>query len=247
MTTHIEDITLAVAGEDIAGTVLRPQTELPGILFVHGWGGSQQRDLEHARKLAGLGCICLTFDLRGHEATGAQRQTVTREQNLADVLTAYDRLAAHPSLDASNIAVIGTSYGGYLATLLTAVRPVRWLALRVPAIYPDDHWDTPKQALDREALMRLRRSRCEPNENRALAACARFTGDVLLVESEHDSFVPHPTVMNYRDACIRARSMTHRLIAGADHALSGAADVMAYESILSQWVGEMIVGSRTGL
>lgn len=246
MTTHTEHIRLRVDDEQVAGTFLRPQTELPGILFVHGWGGSQQRDLQHAMQLAGLGCICLTFDLRGHEATDAQRLTVTREQNLADVIAAYDRLAAHPALDRSNIAVIGTSYGGYLAALLTAVRAVRWLALRVPAIYPDSDWEVPKQSLDRDALMRLRHSRCEPEDNRALAACSHFTGDVLLVESEHDNFVPHATVMNYRDACECARSMTHRVIDGADHALSTEADLAAYNSILTRWVSEMIVGARTG-
>lgn len=246
MTTHVEDISLGVEGDDIAGTFLRPQTELPGILFVHGWGGSQQRDLDHARKLAGLGCICLTFDLRGHEATSAQRQTVTREQNLADVVAAYDRLAAHPALDRSNIAVIGTSYGGYLAALLTTVRAVRWLALRVPALYPDSNWETPKQALERETLMRLRHKICRPTDNRALAACEHFTGDVLLVESEHDDFVPHTTITSFRNACVNARSMTHRLIDGADHALSREADLTAYHQILGTWVGEMVVGSRTG-
>lgn len=246
MTAQTETIELQVADDHIAATLLRPQTELPGILFVHGWGGSQQRDLDHALKLAGLGCICLTFDLRGHEATEPQRVTVTREHNLADVIAAYDRLAAHPAIDRNNIAVIGTSYGGYLATLLTGLRPVRWLALRVPAIYPDDQWDTPKRLLDREDLMRLRHSACRPEENRALAACHQFTGDVLLVESEHDRFVPHATIMNYRHACSRARSMTHRMIDGADHALSTDADLAAYNSLLTQWVSEMVIGSRTG-
>ncbi|WP_373186887.1 alpha/beta hydrolase family protein [Halopseudomonas sp.] len=247
MTTHIEDIHLDVDDARIAGMILRPQTELPGILFVHGWGGSQQRDLGHAMKLAGLGCICLTFDLRGHEATDAQRRTVSREQNLADVVAAYDRLAAHPALDRSNIAVIGTSYGGYLATLLSALRPVRWLALRVPAIYPDGNWNTPKQLLDREALMRLRHRVCKPDENQALTACEQFDGDVLLVESEHDRFVPHTTIMNYRNAFALARSMTHRLIDGADHALSREEHLVAYDSILNSWVSEMVIGSRTSL
>ena len=68
---------------------------MPGVLFVHGWGGSQQRDLTRARGIAGLGCVCLSFDLRGHAQTG-HSETVTREQNLDDLLAAYDLLAQHP-------------------------------------------------------------------------------------------------------------------------------------------------------
>ena len=44
------------------------------------------------------------------------------------------REAAHPLIDAQAIGVIGTSYGGYLSALLTAERPIRWMALRVPEI-----------------------------------------------------------------------------------------------------------------
>ncbi|WP_164705127.1 alpha/beta hydrolase family protein, partial [Pseudomonas viridiflava] len=127
-----------------------PCEKFPGILFVHGWGGSQQRDLARAKNITGLGCVCLTFDLRGHERTEGLRATVSREQSLEDLLAAYDRLVSHPSVDPEAIAVIGTSYGGYLATILSAMRPVKWMALRVPALYWDADWDMPKQELDRD-------------------------------------------------------------------------------------------------
>ena len=42
---------------------------------------------------------------------------------------------------------VGSSYGGYLAAILTTLRPVRWLALRVPALYQDEGWDVPKKQL----------------------------------------------------------------------------------------------------
>jgi hypothetical protein len=69
MTIESETIELAVEGECIAGTLVSPGSKMPGILFVHGWGGSQQRDLARARQITGLGCVCMTFDLRGHEKT----------------------------------------------------------------------------------------------------------------------------------------------------------------------------------
>jgi dienelactone hydrolase len=149
--------------------------------------------------------------------------TVSRQEGLRDILVAYDFLAAQHNVDADSIAVVGSSYGGYLAALLTALRPVKWLALRAPALYKDSEWTLPKHRLMGEQKLELyRRQAVRPDESRALRACTAFTGDVLVVESEQDTVVPHQVVVNYREACISARSLTYRVI-GADHALSGDA------------------------
>ena len=93
MDVRLENIELAVEQDRVCGTVLSPPSQLPGVLFVHGWGGSQEHDLVRAREAAGIGCVCLTFDLRGHERTARHWEKVNRPQNLADLLAAYDWLA----------------------------------------------------------------------------------------------------------------------------------------------------------
>jgi len=244
MSVSSENIEIAVDHQSISGTILTPGSKIPGILFVHGWGGSQQRDLARAKNITGLGCVCLTFDLRGHERTHEMRATVSREQSLEDLLAAYDRLVEHPAVDSNAIAVIGSSYGGYLATILSSIRPVRWLALRVPALYWDADWDMPKQQLDRDKLAHYRRSALTAADNRALAACKDFKGDVLLIESEQDDYVPHATLMSYRSAFDLAHSLTYRIVDGADHALSSDMSQSAYSKMLSDWISEMVIGSR---
>ncbi|HEY9571829.1 MAG TPA: alpha/beta fold hydrolase, partial [Pusillimonas sp.] len=214
MGTSSAPIEIIIDDESIAGTFLSPQAKVPGILFVHGWGGSQERDLDRARGIAGLGCVCLTFDLRGHERGSDRQKTVTREENLHDIIAAYDRLAQHPAIDTNAIAVVGTSYGAYLSTILTTVRPVKWLSLRVPSLYRDAEWSIPKRQLNREDLAVYRGAPVTPEENRALAACANFTGDVLIIESEHDHLVPHATIMSYRAAFRCSHSLTHRVVDG---------------------------------
>jgi pimeloyl-ACP methyl ester carboxylesterase len=229
------------------GTVLAPKTAVPGVLFVHGWGGSQEQYLERARQAVALGCICLTFDLTGHGRTQDEQQNVTRETNLQDLLAAYDALVAHPSIDRDAVAVVGSSYGGYLATILTELRPVRWLGLRVPALYLDDGWNTPKRALHVEHdLVAYRKRIVASSDNRALRAAARFGGDVLLVESEHDKIVPHPAIASYLQAFLNAHSLTYRIIAGADHGLSDDTSQRAYTSLLVNWLTEMVAGQRAG-
>jgi pimeloyl-ACP methyl ester carboxylesterase len=198
-----------------------------------------------AREIAALGCVCLTFDLTGHAGTNSQHATVSRETNLRDVLAAYDALAEHPHVDPSAVAVVGSSYGGYLAAILTTQRPVKWLALRVPALYIDSGWELPKLQLHKEQdLHAYRRSFVPADTNRALRACAAFEGDVLIVQSEHDGTIPPEVVTSYREACVKVRSLTYRCMEGADHGLSDNASQRAYTALLTQWLGEMLPRAR---
>jgi len=235
---------LDAGGQHVTGTLLRPEVPVPGFLFVHGWGGDQADDMSHADGIARLGCVCFTFDLRGHAGSDASRDQVTRADGLADVLAAYDYLAAQPLVDRSAIGVVGTSYGGYLAALLTAERPVRWLAMRVPALYPDAHWDVPKAKLDKADVRRYREQPHDGGDDRALAACEAFRGDALVVESEHDEQVPREAMLSYQRAFRSANSFSHRIVRGASHAMRDEGHRRVYAGMLSGWVDEMVRAAR---
>jgi uncharacterized protein len=245
MTTRDEAIEIQVDGRRLPGTLVSPATAMPAMLFVQGWGSGQEVYLPRAREIAALGCLCLTFEPRGVARDDPRHETVSREDNLRDVVAAYDLLAGQPGVDAEAIGVIGASYGAYLAAILTSLRPVRWLGLRVPALYKDQDWDEPKRRLDRDELAAYRRRPLDPEENRALRACAAFRGEVLLVESERDDVVPHPAIANYLATFAKAHSLTYRVIAG-DHGLSEKPAQQAYTSLLVNWVTEMVLGARGG-
>ena len=243
--TRDDAVEIPVDDQRIAGTLVTPGTLIPGVLFVHGWGGSQQQYVARAREVAALGCICLTFDLRGHARTAEQQKTVTREQNLHDVIAAYDALVRQRGVDRSSIAVVGSSYGGYLGAILCAHRPVRWLVLRVPALYKDSEWEIPKDQLRKlQALEAYRRLPVKAEDSLALRACAQFKGHALVVESERDAIIPSQVVTNYREALAGAASLTYRLMPGADHALTGQADQQAYTALLVAWLAGMIRDAR---
>jgi dienelactone hydrolase len=245
MPTHDDTVAIHVDGQTISGTLVTPAPQVPGVLFVHGWGGNRQQYLARAREIAMIGCVCMTFDLRGHAATRQQHETVSRENNLRDVLAAYDTLVSQRGVDPSSIAVVGSSYGGYLAAILTSKRPVRWLALRAPALYMDSGWESPKRQLHKDQDLEAYRETMVPAaENRALRACAEFEGDILVVESELDQVIPHAVIKSYLEASIQALSLTYRVIKGADHGLSDDAGQRSYSSLLVGWMSEMVIGAR---
>jgi pimeloyl-ACP methyl ester carboxylesterase len=245
MEARLKTLEIAVDGDRLGATMLTPATRMPGLLFVHGWGGSQRQSMRRERKAVGLSCVCLTFDLRGHELHARMRETVTRAQNLTDVLAAYDLLAGLPEVDPDAIGVIGYSYGSYLSALLTAQRPVQWLALRSPAIYPDEPWDAPKIALNRDPrLPAYRNAALAPADNRALRAFAAFRGDALVVQAEHDAVVPPQTHRNYEAALAGAHSLTTQVLADADHALSTPSQQAAWSRVLMKWLGGLVRGER---
>jgi dienelactone hydrolase len=240
MPTRDDPADIPTGSGHISGTFVTPRRRMPGVLFVHGWGGNQEQYLARARSIAALGCVCLTFDLTGHGDTEEQQKTVSREQNLRDVLAAYDVLAAHRSVDPARIAVVGSSYGGYLAAILSSMRAIRWLALRAPALYIDTGWEIPKAQLHKEqGLAAWRRNFIPVEGNRALEDCSNFEGDVLLVESELDHVIPGTVIASYREAFGQARSLTYRVLAGADHGLTDESCQRAYSAVLLNWFTEM--------
>ena len=237
-------VRIEVDGQSLNGCLIEPDAPAPwpAILFAHGWGGSQRQDLGKARRLTALGIAALTFNFRGHARTRRQLDTVSRADNLRDLGAAWDLLAATPGVDTARMGVVGASYGGYLAVLLTAERPVRVLALQAPAIYRDRDFDRPKLELNLDGqLARYRKRRLAAGDNRVLALAAQFSGHVLLVEPENDTVVPHPVIGNYLRAFrLSATSVVRYVVADADHALGDTRWRREYSAVLVDWLASKL-------
>jgi len=213
----------------------------PGMLVLPGWDEAPERVAQEVGECAGLGFVCAHAALPNQAWAPGMRHSVTREDNLREVARAADELSLQ--IEPAPIGIVGTSYGGYLAVLIAPSRPVRWLILRSPALYPDEDWLVAKEALDKQDLAAYRRHLVRAEGNAALAACTRYRGHVLVVEAECDRVVPHATVVNYLAAFRHAATVTHHVLSGADHELSEDKWWQSYTLLRNAWLQEIQSGT----
>lgn len=221
----MKNISFKVGKDTLNGTIVYPRQikEVnPTVLFVHGWSSSQTGYFHRAEAVAKTGAICMTFNLRGHGDSDGKLDQFSRVDHLNDVLTAYDYLTSLPTIDKRRVGIVGASYGGYLASISTTKRVVRWLVLRAPALYKDDGFNQPTASLIRKDIQVYRQSQIDPQYNLALKALTTFKNDVLLLECEKDTVVPHQTIENYKQALKHNTKYTYIVLPGADHELSSA-------------------------
>ena len=145
----LKTITFWSDGSRLQGTIFTPkgialEEKLPGILLIHGWGGHRGNlNKNYAPHFAKLGFVVMTFDLRSWgesdgffvaettlppvnsvanvDVSGQHiRSIVNPFKMLDDARAALSWFVAEPKLQANNIGVWGTSFGGSLAVVTAA-------------------------------------------------------------------------------------------------------------------------------
>lgn len=207
------------------------------LLALPGWDdhGRQQFDALDA-SLQPSGWICRRANIPDADWPAEARARETREDSLARVLEDYMNLVAVRGVARSRLALLGFSYGAYMACFLAAAKPARLLVLRCPALYPDDDWTVPKEELDKRELGAYRARVHGPAQNKALDCCARFEGEVLLIDSECDQVIAPTVIASYERSFVHARSLTRLTLEGADHQLSEPRWQQQYHAAVVDWL-----------
>ena len=230
-------------GFRLDGTIFYPlikKNKYPAILFVHGWTSERKRSFQYANGLAKLGYISFVFDMRGHGESEGQRDSTTTKEFLDDVLAAYDYLVKVKSVDTNDISAVASSFGCYLASLLTAKRNIKNLVLKAPADYPNSVFNKPTAQNSAESnpdIVSWRSEARKSDETFALDAVSNFNGKILILESEKDDMVPHQTVQNYVNAIKIKSKLTHIVIKDAPHSIQEGRFRDKVEQILVDWFG----------
>lgn len=206
-------------GEALKGMVLGRSDlkgKRPAILVIHGWTSSMSRYPDRLAPAIEKGYECLMFDMRGHGETGYDLANSSPKDHLNDCLVAYDYMVKLPNIDLDNISVFGSSYGGYMAALLSEKRSVHNLALKAPAQYPNTGWEIPKLSQESEQVEDYRLKHHTPEDNMALKAINQYKGQLLFIECENDEQVPKQVMSDYRE--LINTKYDYELLEGSDHA-----------------------------
>jgi dienelactone hydrolase len=224
-------VTFASGSHLISGWLYEPRPtsgQPPGVLFLHGLASSQRGYDGRARRVRDeLGCASLTFDLSGHGLSDGQMEQLSPRDHLADAAAAYDYLVSQGHVGEGRVGVCGASYGGYLASLLVGLRPVKRLLLRAPALYDDAALDV---SLGRQPSMRM-----DANAKLLLAVLNAYEGEILVVEGDKDEVIPPAVIQWYVSASDRAE---HQIIP-ATHALAEPPMEQAFQAVIVNWFAHL--------
>ncbi|HWY79503.1 MAG TPA: alpha/beta fold hydrolase [Candidatus Sulfotelmatobacter sp.] len=242
----MKKIIFFVEGQKLHGMLFYPEKIKqinPAILFVHGWKSSERSFVSIAEALTKLGFICMTVNMRGHNGSDGNINILTRKNFLDDTCAAYDYLTQVKEVNKKQISVIGASFGGYLATLVSKERNVKNIVLRVPANYPNVTFYEPQIQFsgdNNSDELQWRFKILGIQETFSLAALHLFKGNILIIESENDQLVPHVTIENYLRAVLDPSQLTYVVMKGADHSIHNEEQRNKYTEILTDWFQDKI-------
>jgi esterase/lipase len=239
-----EPVEIIVDGQSLRGKLFTPAENKKNlaILFLHGWTG--RPNVDAAKILAANGFTAMTFSLRGHNDSQGDINTLTRADFIRDTETAYD-FFADKLPTGTPIFAAGSSFGSYLAAILSTSRPIAGLSLRVPANYPDEGWDEPQivqaAGFDHPTVFKWRQQPLNFDATKPLRAVHDFSRPVQIIEAEKDELVPHETVQNYMDAITDKSQLEHHLMEGWPHSLGDDEQRnKQYQDILLNWLNKQI-------
>lgn len=230
-------------GEKVAATLIYPthiNDTMPGCIFIHGWLSNQEGYIKRAKTVAELGIICLTIDLRGHGKSEGNLENLSRKDHLDDAIAAYGYLISLPNIDKNKIAAVGASYGGALAALLTSKRKIKWLGMRVPALFSDSTFEAPTIEVVKDEKRFFHEQESTQENSLTLKTISNFDGEILIVESEKDQIIPHKIIDQYINPITNKSRLTYKIMRGATHDLSTTAWKNEFIQILLKWFKKVI-------
>ncbi|HMT19460.1 MAG TPA: alpha/beta fold hydrolase [Candidatus Saccharibacteria bacterium] len=203
------------------------------ILSLIGWTSNRKRYSDILSAVCEkTGMSALVFDYSGHGDSPFDIQTTRAAQHFLEVIYVFDWLKDnYPN---AKISVMGSSYGGFLATQLTKYREFDNLILRAPAIYKPSDFYTLRKKEDRESTLIFRRDVEALAKHPLLARASNFRGRTLVIVHENDEQVPKETT----DAYISAFNAEKYLAKGFSHSIEDQPNekLVEYENIISDWL-----------
>lgn len=204
------------------------------VLSLIGWTSNRKRYQPMMEAVVrDTGATAIVFDYSGHGDSPFLLEETRPAQQFLEVIQVFDWVKEQ--YPGAKISVIGTSYGGFLATQLTKYREFKKLILRVPAIYKPEDFYTLWKDFDIEWARGVYRKEVEQLEKHPLLARAlRFQGKTFVLVHGADELVPKETT----DAYIKAFQAESHTLPGFTHSPKDLSytEWNAYHKLITNWI-----------
>lgn len=216
-----------------------PATGAPGVVLVHGHGGSARAMLRMARSLSEQGMAVVCVSLPGYGASEGPPDFMG-PASVRAVTLALDSLAASAGVDRRHLAIWGVSRGATVALLTAAQRPDVAAVVAQSGVY--DLWSVHRATLGTELggnlLREAGRDSAAWKARSPLLSAVTAKASVLVVHGDHDEVAP---VADARDFAARRRALglpvREQVLAGQKHQLPRPAVNRAALAFLRESLG----------
>lgn len=204
------------------------------LLSLIGWSSEKSRYkdiLEGVCRRTGM--EALVFDYSGHGASKFPLQKTRPAQHFLEVICAYDYLSEkYPDKE---IVVMGASYGGYMAALLSQYRSLKRQIIRAPGLYKPEDFYSYAPDWRNDSLYEYRKDPGLVAKNPLFEQAKSYKGKTLVVVHEKDEQIP----VSVTDAYIKAYGADVYVAEGLMHSFGENPDrqkVEKYQEAISQWL-----------
>lgn len=242
MTEISQTVAFEHAGNRLEATLFMPTIGAPpfgSVLFFPGMTGSRSKYAQFAQALAATGIAAMTVSIRGHEGSSGDVATTTAAEFETDGIAAYDFFVKQDGIDPRRIGICGGSFGGLIAAMTSEVRDVKSIVLRAPAAY------TPKMRAEKMGTILAREKQVfheisDIEGTAAIAAIAKFKGNLLVVACENDDHIPRAVPQAYFDNAKSAVRREFEVLKGAEHSLQNDELRRQFTDRLVRWFAETL-------
>lgn len=229
-------VEFTVDGQTLRGSFYIPEgiQNPPGVILFHGSGSKGVALQLLAEKLGNNGIFSFFFHFRGCGESDGNFYEQTTGDALKDARRAFD-LLLEQNIDHSRIGLVGSSFGGNLATLILSEYPIKSLILKAPStlVMPINSKIDMGTEEDEHNYFFNQTEKWEKAQN--FDNIKDFTGDLLIIESTRDYIIPHDLIQRYYDSAVKSKNKKIEILKGADHRLSEESWVSQFVNTSLEW------------
>jgi dipeptidyl aminopeptidase/acylaminoacyl peptidase len=183
----------------------------PAVISFHGSESKGETYYELTERLAKKGILGFAFNYRGCGKSDGDIKEQSLGMGVEDVKTALKLFLSRKDVNKQKIGISGSSYGGYLASLIATEYDFKSMVLVVPAAYAPSSMSLIHGTFIQE-MDDFRKSA-------SYKEIKKFKGDLLIFKAEFDDILPKGMVEKYAESAINARKKEFFLLKSAKHRL----------------------------